>query len=82
MYANGDLDSVVVDDFEEDPVDLNGTSGFEKPITILLISAELNLPHSNPIQRAKVVERSRGDTGATIGTYDNNHKLNTMIYDV
>jgi hypothetical protein len=82
-YADDELpDPMTVDDIEEDPVDSDGMSVFEKPITDHLIHAELNLPQGETMQHAKVTGRSKDDTGSTIGTYDHNPMLNTMLYDV
>lgn len=81
-YADGELDPTPIHEIDEDPVDVDGTAVFEKPITDHLINAELQLPQGEKLQSAKVIGRSKDIDGNIIGTYDHNPILNTMIYDV
>ena len=46
------------------------------------ISAELQLPHNESMQRAKVVGRHRDQDGRTIGCHNDNPILDTRVYDV
>ena len=81
-YADGELDPAPIHDLDEDPVEKDGTAVFEKPITDHLIHAELCLPQGEDMRLAKVKGRSKDGDGETIGIYDNNPILNTMVYDV
>ena len=81
-YSDGNLDPITVDDIIEDPIDSDGTSVFEKPVSDHLIHAELSLPQGEYMQLAKVIGRTRNDDGTTEGMYDNDPLLNTLIYDV
>ena len=67
---------------DNDPLDSDGTTAFEKPITDYWIHAEVNLPQGENFQSAKVIGRSKDKDGNIVGTYDNNPHLNTMVYDV
>ena len=67
---------------DDDPVDTDGTSVFEKPITDYWIHAEVSLPQGEKMRSAKVVGRSKDSDGNISGTYDDNPHLNTMTYDV
>ena len=76
-----DPDSVNLPD-DNDPINKDGTSVFEKPITNQWINAELNLPQGEKFQNAKVISQSKYGNGVPIGSYDINPFLNTTIYDV
>ena len=67
---------------DDDPVNADGTSVFEKPITDYWIHAEVSLPQGENMKSAKVVGQSKDDDGNTVGNYDDNPHLNTMLYDV
>ena len=67
---------------DNDPVDADGTSVFEKPITDHWIHAEVTLPQGENMHQAKVIGRSKDEDGNIVGTYDNNPYANTMVYDV
>ena len=67
---------------DNDPVDPNNVSTFEKPITDQLLNAEVHLPQGEQIRNARVISRSKDADGNTIGTYDTNPLLNTVVYDV
>jgi hypothetical protein len=67
---------------EEDPVDAGGRAVLDKPFTDLLIHAEVLLPQGEDIKSAKVKGRSKDKSGSTIGSYDPNPLLNSIIYDV
>ena len=67
---------------DNNTVNQDGTSVFEKPITDCWIHAEVNLPQGENIQSAKVIGRSKDMDGNIVGTYDNNSRLNTMLYNV
>jgi hypothetical protein len=47
-----------------------------------MISAEILLPHGDDMQLGKVIGRASGDHRSTMGSYDDNPVLNSMIYDL
>jgi len=57
------------------PMTLNSVAG-------VLINYEVLLPHGENKHLAKVVQRSLGDKGKCIGTYDDNTIMNKAVYDV
>ena len=59
------------------PLNADGTSLFEKPITDQLINDELNLPVGESLRNAKVIGRSKDHNGNMVGSYSEN-----LIYDV
>ena len=67
---------------DNDPINKDGTSVFENPITDQWINAELNLPQGDKFQNAKVIGQSKDINGVPIGSYDIKPFLNTTIYDV
>ena len=67
---------------DNDPIDKDGTSVFEKPITDQWINAELKLPQGELLRNARVLGQSKDGNGEPIGEYDPNPLLNTTIYDV
>ncbi len=75
-------DSVQLLPHDNDPVNDNGTTAFEKPITDQWIAAELNLPQGERYQNAKVIGQAKDSNGNVIGTYDPNPFLNTTVYNV
>ena len=81
-YSDGNLDPPNLEDIEEDPVDNDGLSMFEKPVTDHLIHAEVVMPKGENNLLAKVIGRSKAEDGNTIGTYDENLMLNTLVHDV
>ena len=75
-YDDVDPDSGNLPD-ENDPINKDGNSVFEKPITDKWINAELNLPQGEKFQNAKVIGQSKDVNGIPIGSYDINPLLNT-----
>ena len=67
---------------EEDPVDKLGIALSEKPFSDVLINAEVLLGQGESLQHAKVKGRTRTLDGNTVGTYDKNPMLNSILYDV
>ena len=67
---------------DDDPVNADGTSVFEMPITDYWIHAEVSLPQGEKMTSVKVVGWSKDDDGNIVGNYDYNPHLNTMLYDV
>ena len=61
---------------DNDPVNDDGTTALEKPITDQWIAAELNLPQGERYRNAK------DSIGNVIGTYNPNPFLNTTAYNV
>ena len=71
-YSDGELDPIIVDDTIEDPLDFDGTSVFEKPVSDHLIHAELTLPQDKNMQYAKVIGRVQNDDNTMTGVYNSN----------
>ena len=67
---------------DEDPVDLDSTAGYEKPLHDLFISAEVLLLQGEGMQAAKVKTISKDILRNEIGSYNPNLILNLIIYDV
>ena len=67
---------------EEDPVDTDGKTVFEKPVTDMLIHAEVLLPQGEGFTNAKVKCHACDLNGDMVGQYDPNPLLNSVIYDV
>ena len=76
-----EIESTSIPD-DVDPIDDSGQATFEKPITDQLIHAELQLSQGEQMKNAKVIARSKDPDGNTVGTYDHNPLLNSMVYDV
>jgi hypothetical protein len=66
----------------EDIVDSTGKILNQQPAWDKLINAEILLQLDGQMQTGKVKRRTVGDTGGTMGTYDDNPILNSIIYDV
>ena len=81
-YSDGDLYPPPLHEVDEDPVQTDGTSVFEEPITYHRVHAELNLPQGEENNKVKVLGWSKDDDGNIIGKYDSNPMLNIMVYDV
>ena len=56
-YSEGGLEPPLI--IDEDPVISAGDAAFEKPMTNLLINAELSLPQGETIKPAKVIGHKR-----------------------
>ena len=81
-YSDGNMDPPSLHEIDEDPVQPNGATVFEKPITDHWIHAELNLPQGEEMKAARVIGRSKNRDGNVIGSYNDNPLINTMVYDV
>ena len=79
-YSDSELDPPLV--LDEDTVTHTGEAMFEKPLTDMIINAELSLSQGELMQPAKVIGRSKDEHGKIVGTYDTNPLLNTLVYDV
>ena len=66
----------------DDPVDATGAPIDQQPLYDKLIHAEINLPQGDRVRRAKVIGRTVDSDGRTIGTYNDNPIINTLVYDV
>ena len=66
-----------------DPID-NDISQLvdQQPAYDKLIHSEVALPQGDKLRNAKILRRSLDPSGRSIGTYDNNPILNTLVYDV
>ena len=67
---------------DNDPVDTDGTTTYEKPISDRWIYAEMNLLQGEAMQNSKVISSATDQDGNVIGAYDENPYYNTMVYDV
>ena len=81
-YADGNLDDPTLHTIDDDPALPDGKAAFDKPFTDQWINAELNLPLEEQMQRAKVISCSKDNNGNVVGSHNENHFLNTMVYDV
>ena len=86
-----DPDTFVPYESEEEPLqflpeadirDAAGEQLNQQSVSDLLINAKVLLPQGESTQMAKVVRRALDDNGDTIGTFDKNPILNTLVYDV
>jgi hypothetical protein len=66
----------------EDTVDAGGRLLNQQPAYDKLINAEVQLQLGDDITNATVRKRSLGPDGTTVGTYDDNPMLNSIIYEV
>ena len=66
----------------EDVVDSKGKLLCEQPAYDRIINAEVLLQNGENVQSAKVLQRSIGPDGTTVGHYDDNPILNSVVYDV
>ena len=67
----------------EEPVDSAGHLLNEQPVYDRIINAEVQLAkNGDQVETATVVQRTLGPNGRTIGTYNDNPALNTVVYDV
>jgi hypothetical protein len=81
-YQDGDETPREFADIEE-PVDSNGVLLNEQPAYDRIINAEVQLQKDGgEVETARVVGRTIGDDGRTIGTYSDNPTMNTVVYDV
>ena len=81
-YEDGEEPSLTKFPEDNDPVDSEGNSVFEKQITDPWINAELSLPLGEDMKNAKVIGWWKDLDGKIIGTHDENPSLNTIIYNV
>ena len=65
-----------------DLVDDNGNSFYEKPITDYWINNEVCLPQEEKTTNARVIGCSKNADGNIVGKYNDNLFLNSMVYDV
>ena len=77
-----DHDDVPIEVPIVDPVDASGRAVYNKPFTDYLIHAEVLLPQGEKLQSEKVKGRAKDYDGNSIGTFDINPILNSIVYDV
>ena len=77
-----DVESPRVIPTYDDPVDISGNALNQQPSYDKMIGAEVILGQGDKLRTATVKARSLGEDGRTIGTYDEHHILNTVVYDV
>lgn len=78
---SSDTDDEVTPDVE-DIVDSTGRLLDQQPYYDKLINAEIMLQQDDKVQMGKVKGRTIGPHGGTMGSYDDNPILNSLIYDV
>jgi hypothetical protein len=66
----------------EDVVDSTGKILNQQQLYGKMISDKILLPHGGDMQLGKVIGRTLGDHGSTMGCYDDDPVFNSMIYDV
>ena len=66
----------------EEAVDATGQLLNLNPAWDSLINAEIQLQHNDKVQVGKVTKRAIGPDGTIGGTYDENPRLNSMVYEV
>ena len=72
-----------IDELEEEAgVDEVGNSINQQPVYDKYLSAEVSLQHEGQLQTGKVMRRTLGSNGNTIGKYNDLPIMNSMIYDV
>ena len=47
-----------------------------------MINAEVTLPRGENLEKARVLRRSMGPDGKNTGQYDENPRLNSVLYDI
>ena len=70
-----------IPDYDE-PVDANGRLLNQNPEYDKIINAEVQLQLGDEISRGVVKRRAVGPEGKAVGAYDDNPKLNSMVYEV
>ena len=81
-YSDGSDPASVQLPEDNNLVETDDTTAFEKPNTYRWIHAERNLPQGEAMQNSKCIGRDTDQDGNAIGTYDENSYSNTMLYDV
>ena len=66
----------------EDVVDATGQLLCQQPVYDKIINSEVLLQQGDVVQSAKVTQRSIGPNGTTVGKYDDNPAVNSIIDDV
>ena len=66
----------------EDVVNATGKLLCQKPAYDKIINAEVLLQNGDEVQNAKVVQRSIGPDGVSVGKYNDNPHWNSVVYDV
>jgi hypothetical protein len=66
----------------EDTVDSRGHLLNQQPAYDKLINAEVQLQLGDDITSARVSKRATGSDGKTVGTYNDNPILNSIVYEV
>jgi hypothetical protein len=66
----------------EDTVDATGRLIDQQPAYDQIINSEVLLQQGDEVVRGKVKQRSIGPDGRTVGSYDPNPILNSIVYDV
>ena len=67
---------------QEEIVDHNNNTLCQQPAYDKMINAEATLQCGENIEQSMVIRRSMGPNGKTTGGYDDNYRLNSVLYDV
>jgi hypothetical protein len=81
IYGDDEEEHTPVPEFT-DPVDATGRAIDSQPAYDGLINAELLLPQNGEYQPVQVLGRTVGPDGHPEGNYSDNHRMNTLSYDV
>jgi hypothetical protein len=80
-YEDDDEEARIVPEIE-DMVDGKGRLLNQMPAYDRILNAEVSLQTGEEVSVGKVIQRALGPDGLVAGTYDENPRLNTMIYEV
>ena len=84
-------DFIEYEDDEEEPqttpeideaVDSQGKAIYLNPPYDTMINAEILLHHNDKMQTGRVTQRAIGPDGVPVGRYDQNPRLNSLVYEV
>ena len=80
-YSDWDEEPRIIPDIE-DQLDATGKILNQQPLYDSMLNAEVLMNSGNGLAKGKVKQRAQGADGRTIGTYDDNPILNTVVYEV
>jgi hypothetical protein len=81
VYSDEDTEPMEMPEID-DPVDATGVAVNQQPLYDKMIHHEVVMAQGDKMRPAKVIGRTIGPDGHTIGTYNENPVLNSMVYDV
>ena len=80
-YEDDDEEPNLIPETEDD-VDGAGKLINQQPMYDKILNAEVQFQHNGQMSSGKVTQRALGPDGRTVGTYDENPILNSVVYDV